>query len=211
MNTIKISNIETPFTQSKGEALISFLGRVLFAAFNASSNELTEALTVTLNGSKSYQFKNKKVSIQSESLPKFERVSFTDNGEILKPNFTGFILNSLHSKTTNFAGIELHKNKAISNATAKAKNLQQVVSILLAEYSERKLKVKNDNLNGVKIALGCGIGLQIESLKADNLKLTNEIKAFKTPPTNTAKKLNNATRNKKQAAKVQISLPPVTA
>lgn len=201
MNKIQISNIETPFTQNSGEALISFLGRVLFAAFNASNKDLSEPLKATLNGKETYTFKNKAISVMAESLPKFERVNFADNGTILKPNFTGFILNTLYSNTTNFVDIEIHKNKAIQSATKKAKNLQQAVSILLAEYSERKLKVKNDLLNGTKLALSYGIGLNVESLKAENLKLTNEIKAFKTPAKISAAKVkNDQTRAKKLIA-----------
>jgi hypothetical protein len=209
MNKVQISNIETPFTQNKGEALISFLGRVLFAAFQASHKDLAEPLKATLNGSHVYNFKNKVVSVTAESLPKFEKVNFAESGEILKPNFTGFIFNTLFSKTSNFADIEIHKNKAIQSATKKAKNLQQVVSILLAEYSERKLKVRNDLLNGQKLALSYGIGLQVESLKKDNIKLLAEIREFKTAPkVSEATKRNNNTRAKKlQAPTIETVTP----
>lgn len=197
--TIRISNIETVFTQDKKESLISFLGRVLFNASLASSKDATENQTATVNG-KVYTFKNKVINVNVESLPRFERLSFAGNGEILKPNFVGFVLNTLFSNVTDFKGLHIHKNKAINDAATKGKSLQQVTAVLLAEYKERQLKQRNDILQGEKIALSYGIGKNIETLRKENKQLAAEIKTAKTAPViSAAKVLNDKTREKRNS------------
>lgn len=190
--TIKINTISEPFKQNDGEALISFLGRVLFAAYTASSPK-GEFLTATLNG-KIYTFKNRLVSVISESLPKFERLSFTANNEILKPNFVGFVLNTLFAGTKDFKGLSIHKNKAVNDAVNKATSLQAMTKILLGEYEERKARQQRDIEAGKKIALSYGIGKDTARYKAETKELKAEITAMLLPPPSTATVKNAATK-----------------
>jgi hypothetical protein len=206
--TIKISTIPESFTQLENEALISFLGRVLFAAYKASSPQ-GNFLTASLNG-KSYTFKNKLVSVISESLPKFERLSFAANNEILKPNFVGFVLNALFASTKDFKGLQIHKNKDVNDATNKATSLQSMTKILLAEYEERKARQSRDIAAGQKLALSYGIGKNTASYKAETKEIKAEIYAILLPPSSEAKAKNTATRNKRNKVKVATIAAPTT-
>lgn len=198
---IRISNIETPFIIEKKESVISFLGRVLFNASLVSSKDATELQTATING-KVYTFKNKVINVNTESLPKLERVTFSESSEALKSNFVGFMLKEIFTNVTTFKGTNIHKNKAINTACESCTNLVQLVTILLRSYKEKQLERKNDVLIGESIAINNKIGFKIDALMAMNKDLTKEIKASKTANLlSYAKILNAATK----AAKVEAT------
>jgi hypothetical protein len=199
---IRISNIENVFTIDKKESLISFLGRVLFNASLASSKDATDNQTATING-KVYTFKNKVINVNTESLPKVERVTMSESSEALKNNFIGFCLNTLFGGVTTFKGANIHKNKAINLATENCTSLVAVVTVLLRAYKEKQVERKNETLQGEAMALQYKVGTKIETLLKINKELATTIKAAKTANIESyAKLLNAATK----AAKVEATI-----
>lgn len=198
---IRISNIETPFTIEKKESVISFLGRVLFNASLSSSKDSTGNQTATING-KVYTFKNKVINVNTESLPKVERVTFNESNEALKSNFVGFMLKEIFAGVTNYKGTNIHKNKAINSACESCTNLVSLVTILLRSYKEKQLERKNEILVGESIAVSYKIGTKIDVLLQVNKQLTTTIKAAKTANlVSYAKILNEANK----AAKIEAT------
>lgn len=198
---IKISNIEETFELDTNQfSLISFIGMVLNRAHLASSEDLTSPLTADING-QIYQFKAKKISVVSESLPKKDKIAYLGNASLLQLNFTGFIFNLLFSGVTNFSGLNIAKNKTLNAAAQKAKNLSQLTEILLTEYQERKLEEANNKLVAKAICLDSGIGTNIPALKQLNKELTAGLKQLTLPAESMAKVKNLETREKRKAAK----------
>ena len=194
---IRISNIESPFTIDKKESLLSFLGRVLYNASLASSKDATELQTATING-KIYTFKNKVINVNTESLPKLERVTFNESSTALKSNFIGFMLANIFAGVTNYKGTNIHKNKAINTGCESCTSLTSLVTVLLNSYKEKQLERKAQILEGEDIALKNNIGANIEGLKGRIKVLSTSIKEAKTANViSYAKMLNDATRKAK--------------
>lgn len=202
---IRISNIENVFTIDKKESLISFLGRVLFNASLASSKDATENQTATING-KVYTFKNKVINVNTESLPKVERVTFNESNEALKSNFVGFMLKEIFAGVTNYKGTNIHKNKAVNAACESCNNLVSLVTVLLRSYKEKQLERKNEILAGESLAITHKVGSKIDVLLKVNKELATTIKAAKTANLESyAKLLNAATKAAKEAAKAEVA------
>ena len=129
------------------------------------------------------------------------RLSFTQGGEILKPNFVGFVFNTLFAGTVDFSTVNLHKNKAINTAASKAKGLKSMVTVLLEEYGERKARQQRDVKAGRELAIKYGIGTETASLKAETKAITERIEKLLLPAPSAAKVKNAATK----AAKVKVA------
>lgn len=173
-----VVNIQTVTEQfiwdSNRYPLLSFLGMALHKAFLASSKDLEQPLTVTINGN-DYQFKNKVVGVKSESLPKVEKIKGINGTlkESLQNNFIGFALLTILKDNKEFSTLNFSKDKAINEAAKKATSIVQLAKISLERYREALSFVRKENEQTKVLCLTHGIGLTTKA----NLSAAKEFKS----------------------------------
>jgi hypothetical protein len=204
---ITIQGIQEQFTwDSKKHALLSFLGFVLHKAFLASSKDLAEPLTVTVNES-TYQFKNKLVSVKSESLPKVEKIKGINGSlaESLQNNFIGFSMLTILKGQKTFETLNFSKDSNINAAAKKATSIVQLAKISLERYKEALSYVRAENEATKVLCLKHGIGTttkaNIEAAKAFKEQYNKLIEAPKISAAAAKNEATKVARAEKAAAK----------
>lgn len=202
-----IVNIQTISEQfvwdSNKYPLLSFLGMALHKAFLASSKDLEQPLTVTINGN-DYQFKNKLVGVKSESLPKIEKIKGINGTlkESLQNNFIGFALLTILKDSKEFSTLNFSKDKAINEAAKKASSIVQLAKISLERYKEALSYVRKENEATKVLCLQHGIGLTTKA----NISAAKEFKSqyeqlIAAPKVSAAAAKNEATKVTRAAKK----------
>jgi hypothetical protein len=204
---ITIQGIQEQFTwDSKKHPLLSFIGFVLHKAFLASSKDLAEPLVVTINES-TYQFKNKLVSVKSESLPKLEKIKGIDGNlaESLQNNFIGFSMLTILKGQKTFETLNFSKDSNINAAAKKATSIVQLAKISLERYKEALSYVRAENEQTKVLCLTYGIGATTKAnLLAAKTYKEQYNKLIEAPKISAAAEKNEATkvaRAEKAAAK----------
>lgn len=199
---VSIENIPEQFNwDAKKYPLLSFLGFILHKASLASSKDLTQPLTVTING-KSYQFKNKVVSVKSESLPKVEKIDFNGNlKESLKVNFVGFALTTILQGLNNFTDINFSKDTNVNVAAKKVTSIVGLALVSLERYKEANAfaRQERESIKVLCVQNQIGINTKAYTEAAKNYKL--QYNNLITAPKISAAAVKNAATKKARVSK----------
>ena len=203
--------------------LLSFCGMALQRAFLNSSKELSEPLTIQING-KAYQFKDKLINVKYEALPVRLNSSFLDTTNeaekiLIKQNFIGFILTSLFVGCRDYSKLNLHKNAVMNKQLQSSTNLNTFVTALIEPYKSYKVQQANEikavkielisngliNLEAYKKAKELNINLknlmQGRLLESEATKRNNATKQSRATKRNNATKQSRATKQSKATTK----------